>query len=638
MIHPFSSILVNVTNFLFGNRATPHAYLKIEGDNLSSTDQKKERSPLIAVSQFIQRHFDHFTTRENKAIAASSWATIKEGYVGKHQSLIARIILIFNRTYCKKYVETLEMIEKTLKKIESTPIQHHTAAPSKLAQLKAAEKTAQELQKWGLLEQATRVRVEAAQQFSSASPFATLPEQIKKSTDSCLSIQPIGGSVFKHQTLFVRKKNFTDGSTRLFLEGKLSHPIGAALSERLKAISSSPLSFLKALPKEYCSQVSVDEECLSFYGRKDKNKEKFAGDFSTNVDKDGHKNEFLKLSTIHFHGIGKVKVGTSTYRGGYTFFNHMEIECDPSLSMDDAAKKIPILLASLGLCEALSIPEEEDVERLKLMQLFRISCPKQAYEFERDARTFEEPLSCLKERIIQKVPAMKEIIESHWAHLYPQEVYPGQFIWAVQGLAKEVEKAGGGWLMAGIVTKSFEEALRRLAFILRDGALSTVDRYASGIIAAGASSYTDIGVGGANCVFTRLLTFNMPKTMDSYPLSGQIQILYDLQLLERGGYAYTTDLSGTKGVNAYSRRKDILSLTKQYAADPNNFVANEVCIRNRIPPRFIKGVVVPSEEAKQMVIAHLKLAGLIEENSAKIPCIHGIPLDEFFHVGAWRDF
>lgn len=221
--------------------------------------------------------------------------------------------------------------------------------------------------------------------------------------------------------------------------------------------------------------------------------------------------------------------------------------------------------------------------------------------------------------------------------MYQQEVYPGQFIWAINGLAAEVKKRGGLGLLAGLTANDFAQATTRFASILKSGSLSTLDRFEVGMIAKGASAEADIRCGGAESVFARLVTANMQRDPTAYQLAGQMQILYDLKLVERVGYNYGQDTYGSKEMTRYVDRPSILELTELCAADKSRwYKENEVCIRNRVPPQYIKGVMVKTSEQKEALCKTLRKEGLIRLNDQSQECINGIPIDQFIHVGDFK--
>lgn len=368
-------------------------------------------------------------------------------------------------------------------------------------------------------------------------------------------------------------------------------------------------------------------------------KKKWAGDFSTDPAK-GFRVEHINYGkaehqVIHFEGVGKVKIGSSKAVIGE--YNHLSIELDPIITEEEAGAKLNIIFAALGLGSAVSKPRSEDTDRIKIMQLFRAYYPREAFAFERDDTTFNESIESLKGRIEELVPPMRrqfQLLTDKLKLMYQQEVYPGKSIWAVSGYADEMRKAGAMGLVAGIAADNLDDLRQRVVSMLRIGALSIQDRFSAGILAAGASSAADIGLGGSDSVFARMITKNMePDIIDHMPLRGKIQILYSLDLLERGGYGYMKDEWGSKEEATYKKRNSLLEMAEKLANDPLPDLDNEVCIKNRIPPQFIKGIRVENDKEKAKLIAVLKEEGLITQNASQQDGINGIPIDQFIRVG-----
>ena len=230
-----------------------------------------------------------------------------------------------------------------------------------------------------------------------------------------------------------------------------------------------------------CQSLTKD---LSYEGREDKLGKKWSGDFSSDISKTGYE-LWTSVKVIHFEGIGRIKIGNDT--NCRTEYNRISIELDPHISEEEAGEKLNIIFATIGLGAVSSSPREEDIERIKSLELFRAYYPKEAYVYEKLASTFQDSLENLKANIISTVPAMndkfKEYLLDHPERMYQQEVYPGQYIWAIQGLAKEVKDAGGLGLMHGVLADTFEESIDRLISMFKTGLLSTQDRFQAGIIA-----------------------------------------------------------------------------------------------------------------------------------------------------------
>ena len=191
--------------------------------------------------------------------------------------------------------------------------------------------------------------------------------------------------------------------------------------------------------------------------------------------------------------------------------------------------------------------------------------------------------------------------------------------------------------MAGVYGNDFNDSVNRFISMLQTGSMSTLDRFQAGIIAAGASCDEDLKSGGAESVFTRLVTDNMPKDPNSYALNGKMQILYDLDLVERVGFVYSVDAYGTKDEMMYQYRPSVIEVAKLCESAPSlDYTSNEVCIRNRAPPESMKGVMVQNIGEKDALINALKLEGLITLDTKGRECINDIPIDQFIHIGEFK--
>lgn len=484
-------------------------------------------------------------------------------------------------------------------------------------------------------EKAFEVRIEVAQKINPGPPLAELHISLQKEHPKLgLKLYPVNASLFKNHTLAVNKQNFINGKTQLHFYAKLSHPARSHLEDTLKCIKSNPDALYHALPKGFCKKINLYTEQISYKGRT-KGEKKWEGPFSHDIENDGYQFLLAKNQVIHFEGVGKINFGiTSSCRNEY---NRISIDLDPHISEAEASENLQIIFAALGLGGVSSSSRTEDIERIKIMQLFRAFYPNKAYDFERDANALEESINSLKKRICDQEPEMEkkfqEYFVDHPERIYQQEVFPGQFVWAIQGLSDQVRKVGGYGLMAGINADDFNSAIERVLSLLKMGALSSQDRLDLGIIARGSSTGVDLAAGGGDSVFLRMLTNSMSKKLNKYPLAGQMQILCDLDLVERVGYGYLKDSYGGKDPNIYSNRSTIMKLTETLEAKPKEGKANEICVHGRIGPEFIKGIRVNNEDEKNKLIEALKKDNLVTQNALKKDCFNQIPLDDFIRVG-----
>ena len=524
---------------------------------------------------------------------------------------------------------------------------------SKTALFFAAELIASEAIKLGDLQSATAIRMEVAKKISPAPPLGDLKTLLAKEDPKLgLKIYPVDTTLFKNHTLSIQRRTFGPGDTRLHLEARLGHPARDKLQKSLDLIKTKPNDLLGELPSGFCTGITIEQMEICYLGRAEKNGKPFSGDFSHDA-KNGYIVQAKYNGTyapaqemvIRFEGVGSIKIGISTPVLYRSLYNRITIDLEPHITEDEAVAKVMIMLSALGLEAAASSPRPEDEEKVKLLQLFHILYPREAYAIERDEKLMNGSLEALKRAIETKVLDMKvkfkTYLQDHPDLMYKQEVYPGQSVWAIKGIAEEVKKEGALGLMAGIGGATFEGAVGSFASMLKHGALSSDDRFEKGIIVAGGSSGEDLRTGGGEYVFSRLIMDNMTKDPSSYTLNGQFQVLYDLELIERAGLIYDSDKFGSKEESTYtgSERKSAVELAKTIKYNSSYYVdykGNEVCLRNRVGPQYMKGVLVASDYQKTQMIQLLKADGLVTLNTSGVECINGIPIDQFIHVGEFK--
>jgi len=476
------------------------------------------------------------------------------------------------------------------------------------------------------------LRVKVAQAFGFSPLIDDLKEKLKHEDPILgLSLYPLGATLLKNHTIAVQKQFFEEeNGFHLHVEGKLSHYFIKELGVTLDLVKNQSHLLLNALPPGFCSNVTFTKEKLTYFKRMDN------GQFSKNQNytlRKFYPKIEPEFTTIHFHGVGKVRIGNGT--GPISHHNFFSIDLDPTVPEDDAGTKLVFMLGVLGLGGVLSSTRKVDEKRIKIFQLFRAHFPGEAFRFERDAKSYTEQIKSLKHRITVAVPPMAEKFQQYMKEqpdlMYRQEVFPGQFNWAVQGLADQVRIAGGIGLMSSLSSNNVKEGAERISSILKNGALSTQDRFQRGILINGWSRCEDFGSGGADSVFTRMVTNKMSMDPAEYAaVEKQFQIIYDLKLIERVGYAYSFDRYGSKKIEDYPYRSNVLETANQ----ENLFCyQNEVCIKNRVPPSYIKGILIDKKLNKNDFIDELKQLDMITINQNNEECINDISVDKFIHQG-----
>lgn len=504
-----------------------------------------------------------------------------------------------------------------------------------------AERVSQIYKQSNLLDKALAVRLKTAQAISPGKPLVDLPTKLTNEHPILgLKLYPVGTSGLKNHTLGVQARKFTDGSRQFHFSAKLNHFKREEMQALLDYIKNNPEKLYDALPEQFCKSVKLWIEQTTYKERTDGIR-KWEGDFSLDNQKAVQEiSELFNIcesQVICFEGVGVFKVGNSPEF--ISEYNRITLDLDPEISPVDAVQKIHIIFAALGIGTVSSSSRCEDIERIKTLQLFRGFYPRESYLLERDSNTFEESVVALQDRIIRQVREMKELFKhyfiDHPGEVYSQNVYPDQSVWAIKGISDQVRRVGGIGLMAGLVGKDITDIKDRLISTLKYGAMSTQDRFELGIITEGQKSMCDLKAGGGESVFLRLITKSMPKNLDHYPYAGDVQILYDLDLLERVGYAYSCNSFGTKNSILYKKRLNIIDLTKKIEKSICNFQENEICIGHRIGPEFIRGIRLNNSfvHCKDQIMEVFKKEGLVIKNSLNQDCFHGKPIDEFIRLG-----
>lgn len=509
--------------------------------------------------------------------------------------------------------------------------------------LTVSEKVSEFYIKKNQFNKAFEIRLQAAQCIPPTPLLANIHLNIHKAHPKLgLHIQSLGTSLFKNHALTIQKREYGQNMPhQIHLFTKLHHPARAQIQSTLNRIQSHPKELFNALPAGFCTDITVKQELCHYQGcaPDPDNFKDWEGHFSRNREYGFTLRASLfnkPIQVIEFKGVGKIKIGNDpNIRAEY---NKLAIELDPGIPLAQTAAKINILFATLGLGTVSSTSRSEDIERIKVLQLFRGYYPKEAYSLEREAKSFEESVESLKVRIEAKVPEMKKKFQhyliDHPDLMYQQEIFPGQFAWCIKGLAQEAREAGAVGLMAGIDSGGLKETIQGIISILKIGALSTQDRFQAGITTHGMSSVEDLRSGGGDSVFTRIFTQGM-QNITNFTYQGKMQILYDLDLIERVGFAFSHDKFGTKVPAKYQDRPNIVDLVKKIETKPKDYLSNEVCLPHRVPPQYIKAIKVNSEEDKSVFIAALKAEGLVTYNAAQQEIVNGILLSKFIVVGPY---
>src|SRR5262249_5803378 len=147
----------------------------------------------------------------------------------------------------------------------------------------------------------------------------------------------------------------------------------------------------------------------------------------------------------------------------------------------------------LNLDDAFRTSSADDIERLKIGQLYRTFYPKEATLLERKDEYFDLSVEQLKKKIISTNPKMKSILEKMLPTMTTEEILPGRLRYVVPEISKMIYAQGGRALISTITgtQHSPEEGYNRFASILKMGMLSSDMRYRNGMQVGGLSPSYD---------------------------------------------------------------------------------------------------------------------------------------------------
>lgn len=90
-----------------------HKYLKINNQDLASTDEKNSACSMQTIASMFQQNLvDYFTlTKKEKNKLISSFSIIAKNYRSKHSGIIAKIKRLFMVSYRQEYAKTIKLID-----------------------------------------------------------------------------------------------------------------------------------------------------------------------------------------------------------------------------------------------------------------------------------------------------------------------------------------------------------------------------------------------------------------------------------------------------------------------------------------------------------------------------------------------
>lgn len=491
----------------------------------------------------------------------------------------------------------------------------------------------------GKQEEGFAIVKEASAIFSASAshPMATMALDMKNARSFYgINWSGLGASHIKEHAIHGSLRTI-DQQPTLCLDFKINSPTYQWLAEHAKILKTiDPTKLESLLPKDLMTKISINERAEMNY------LENVNGEFS--------RSKVLRFPgapqlEITFRNLGTVRLGlNSQFKVGA---NTVQVEMPYS---DDSAanlKKMHAMLTVLG-CPPVAVESRfEDKQRRAILHVFRSFYPHEAREFERNSSLCSIPPKLLCEKICKNHTDMAEkfrfALDENMLPHAERENIPGKRM-PVVPISEQVRKQGAVGLFCGI-SQPMKEAASIVSKILQDGMSSSQRRFSAGINTFGVSSYTDAKEGGAEGVFLRMATDELvtTKSIKDFAYTYKLQLLVDLDVVNVGNtYGFTSDRYGSRAGASYFARSNLIDLAAALQTDRKKLfgrpqevakfgTANEVIVRDGVPPQAIRRIVVQNNEDKQTLIEQLIKNG-VAKCIKNIYCVNNTPITDFIVV------
>lgn len=457
----------------------------------------------------------------------------------------------------------------------------------------------------------------------------------------------------------------------------LTHHARDELGRTIQAIQDHPQEFEQAIGRRIAIYPHVSGPMPAYDERR--------GVFSA------HRGMQAECLWIEIEGVGNIIVHTDP--AFHSYYNRVDLQLyEQSNQGPNGLRNMQSILSTLGLGTVLCPSRPEDEERKKTFILLHAYFPKLSYEMERDPENYRISAEELRTKIISQEPKTAELftkyLDEHPELLVKTEMYPGRQTYMIADMGDQIREHACGLLFGTkAVTCRYlswggnrEEAETKFHVIAKDYVQklkagvtmeSNREAYVSrGDQVGGTSPVDDAKVGGLDCVFTRIIPkgydgkIDMDKDDMPFCDSG-IRVLVDADVMGYAScYALQTDSFGARielpyekhdnDSPGYAHRWSLpeFALKMQEYAEKDirrkqagqllqksprqSALQNEVMIRDLISTQFIRGLLVPRQEMKDILVDEFRQAGCIEQRDG-VECVvlPGCvkPIDEFIHVG-----
>jgi hypothetical protein len=143
-----------------------------------------------------------------------------------------------------------------------------------------------------------------------------------------------------------------------------------------------------------------------------------------------------------------------------------------------------------------------------------------------------------------------------------------------------------------------------LVGILKNGLMSSLARYSSGLHINGISTRKDFDSGGADSVFLRYIPRNNTIGIIPYKDSVEMCITFDPSILNRlDWYCYNKDLYGSTEVDKFSERQSPSEFIPEQSKYKDTHTENEIMVRRGISANKITGVFIGKNHYAELIRA-----------------------------------
>lgn len=380
--------------------------------------------------------------------------------------------------------------------------------------------------------------------------------------------------------LLFRRIEAKDGKEGASLEFKIAGPSRDDFQKRLekKGAKLEPFEFFaakvkgKAGAKVHARTGETQAISTSFYSHVAPNTSSDAG-------------KALNLSGTHWKLEYIPETGPIALRGAI----RLTLTGKPA----EQNKALKEAIEKIGLQQVFAPTNDTALDRYALMRLLWHVAPAKAKEL-----AGKGLLSDLKVDKVKSTLASLEISETRMDQLRYAEVAPGHFTVLDDAQVGLMKKAGLRYAYSTVTDPA------HVLSILENGQKATLTRWSEGALISGMSSGADVGSGGAQGVFSRLVT---TKAKDAYWPGRTYKIILKPELLAR------TDIWGWEG-DYYGRSWDLAE--KNFGPKlieeihKNGYSSyNEIISPVGNGPQYIAAVVATNEEDRKKLLAFLKKEG-----------------------------